>query len=706
MAGSKTAWGIDLGQCALKAICLRVEGDKVEAVDHLYIEHPQILSKPDADRTHLIEEAMDSFLKDHQLDKETLVVGVPGQHTLARFTKLPPVDKKKIPEIVKYEAQQQIPFDMEEVIWDYQVFQEPEAMETEVGIFAMRRELLREQLQFLTIRDLEPAVVQSAPLALYNALKFDGLCGQEGAAILDIGTQNTDLIVVDGDSLWTRNIPIGGNNFTEALLKTFKLSFNKAEDLKRSAASHKYARQIFQAMRPTFADLVAEIQRSIGFYTSSRRGIKLGKLIAMGNAFKLPGMQKYIQQNLGMEVIRPTTFSKLSASQAPNAPQLIDQLLSFGVAYGLALQGLGQASITSNLLPTEIAKQVIWRKKIPWFYGAAACLVLSAGLVWARNMSDKTTLNDLTKGMPIRVDEEDYTKVTPIIENGPGEGLSPKNYAKTILDASRKIQSALDKELDRNQTEINQLEEIKKLHTHKAVWPKILQLIHESLPPIDKTLQQAIDAGPEEYKKLVQFNPQYKRNKRKIIFINQLDAEYTNDVIASYESKVGAPSNTAARTSRGSLSKDIDQSQLKRGFVITISGQTPYSEEEEECLFINDTFLSNLSTASTEGVYFELDANALVDCDTIKSQDWGTGLGGVRFDRHGGGRGRGRVGYGMRDSYERSYEADTDKDTVTDEPTENDYEFTIVFKAILADKPTTENQDNPETENQEDTEVF
>src|SRR5687767_5619334 len=192
MAANKPVWGIDLGQSALKAIRLRAAGDKVEAIDHFYLEYSKILSQPDADRQALVTEAMKKFTADHDLTKETLVVAVPGQHTLARFTKLPPVTKKKIPEIVKYEAQQQIPFDMEEVIWDYQVFEDAGATETQVGIFAMRRELLRAHLFFLSSLNLEPALVQSAPLALYNALKYDGVCGTEPICILDIGAQNTD----------------------------------------------------------------------------------------------------------------------------------------------------------------------------------------------------------------------------------------------------------------------------------------------------------------------------------------------------------------------------------------------------------------------------------------------------------------------------------------------------------------------------------
>ncbi|HOW18743.1 MAG TPA: type IV pilus assembly protein PilM, partial [Phycisphaerae bacterium] len=373
MASTRAVWGIDIGQCAFKALRVRAVGDKIEALAHEYIEHPKILSQPDADRPALVAKALEQFLSKHDVRQDRVVVGVPGQHTLSRFTKLPPVEEKKIPDIVRFEANQQIPFDMDEVVWDWQTFRTGEAGDLEVGIFAMRRELVAEHLQPFAKANIEPVVVQSAPLALYNALRYDGQLAEGATLLLDIGAQNTDLVVAEPTSLWTRNIPIGGNNFTEALLKTFKISFAKAESLKRTAASSKYARQIFQAMRPVFADLVAEIQRSTGFYSSTHRGTRITKVVGMGNAFKLPGLQKFLQSNLGLDVIRPSTFSKLSVASAQNAPQLIEHLLSFGVAYGLALQGLGLTQITSNLLPPEIAKAIIWRRKIPWFWGAAAC---------------------------------------------------------------------------------------------------------------------------------------------------------------------------------------------------------------------------------------------------------------------------------------------------------------------------------------------
>src|SRR6516164_3542900 len=140
-------WGIDLGQCALKAIRLELIDGEVTATAFDYIEHPKILSQPDADPDQLIREALDKFLSHNNLRGETVVISVPGQSGLARFVKLPPVEEKKIVDIVKFEAKQQIPFNLDEVVWDYQklgsgTVTDGFALDTEIGLFAMKRDMI------------------------------------------------------------------------------------------------------------------------------------------------------------------------------------------------------------------------------------------------------------------------------------------------------------------------------------------------------------------------------------------------------------------------------------------------------------------------------------------------------------------------------------------------------------------------------------
>ena len=178
MAASYSVWGIDVGKCALKALKVRMASDgRTEILAHDYVEHSRILSQPDADDDALITAALEKFLSRNDITNDRVVVSVPGQHTLARFSKLPPVEPKKIPDIVRYEADQQIPFDMDEVIWDYQTFQEEDAPDIEVGIFAMKRELIHAYLLHFENAGIEPMLVQSAPLALYNGALFDGVLG-------------------------------------------------------------------------------------------------------------------------------------------------------------------------------------------------------------------------------------------------------------------------------------------------------------------------------------------------------------------------------------------------------------------------------------------------------------------------------------------------------------------------------------------------
>ena len=112
-------------------------------------------------------------------------------------------------------------------------------------------------------------------------------------------------------------------------------------------------------MRPVFADLVQELQRSIGRYTSAHRDAELTKVIGVGSAFQLPVLQKYLQQNLQLDVVRPETFDKIQFGPGVEEAELKEVLSGFAVAYGLALQGLGLVPIVTNLLPPETARQVV-----------------------------------------------------------------------------------------------------------------------------------------------------------------------------------------------------------------------------------------------------------------------------------------------------------------------------------------------------------
>ncbi|MEE9295359.1 MAG: type IV pilus assembly protein PilM [Phycisphaerae bacterium] len=587
MAGPVAVWGIDVGKCAVKALKLRAGADgMVDIIDQDYQEHPSIISEAEGNHYQLIGEALQRFLSRHDVTRDKIVVGVPGQHTLARFSKLPPVEAKKIPDIVRYEADQQIPFDLDEVIWDYQTFQEEDSPDIEVGIFAIKRDLIRDYLIPYELAGIEPIAVQAAPLALYNAMQFDQRLEEGASVLLDVGAENTNLIVATRHSLWTRTIPLGGNKFTEALVKAFKLSFSKAENLKRTAATSKYARQVFQAMRPVFAEFVQELSRSLGFYRSTHRDIELKRVIGLGNAFKLPGLQKYLQQNLQMPVDRPESFKMANAAEIRDDDVFKEQLPSFVVSYGLAVQGLEMAKalppsnvIKSNLLPPSIVKQVVWRKKRPFFAAAAACLVLASGMVWFRRQSDLGTLA-ADKGQ--NVSTMSFDEAVRTLKRGVS-GVPPRQEGATWLAVAEALSKEEKKYKNEGLSEVQRSKDILTLQRNKAVWPKILSTIHAALPAPLAGLADA--KGPVEYASRVHADLTGKlaRNKRTEVFIESFKAEYYDDLssVDLYDVVVRDNIDTV----------DYADPEKRSGFLVTLRCRTPNGNRYQ---YVADAFRTAL----------------------------------------------------------------------------------------------------------------
>lgn len=393
MAKAQHVWGIEIGQSSLKALRCHLEGGQVVTDAFDYIEYPKILSQPEAEPEKLIAEALEQFLSRNETKGCKVAVSVPGQSGLAKFFKPPPMDAKKIPDIVKYEAKQQIPYDLNEVIWDYQrmpgaLIEEGFAFEAEVGLFAMKRDAVYRALKPLRTSGLEIDLVQLAPLAIYNMIAydrfeerlasetFDAEAPPSSTVVLAMGTDSTDLIVTNGFRVWQRSMPLGGNHFTRQLTKDLKLTFAKAEHLKKNAMAADDPKLVFQAMKPVFNDMVTEVQRSVSFYKSLNKKADLSGMILLGNSTKLPGLQPFLNKNLGYDVEICDTFKKLEGSEVINSPAFKEHQLAFGVVYGLCLQLLGRGPIKTNLIPKEIVTERMIKAKKPWALIAASLLML------------------------------------------------------------------------------------------------------------------------------------------------------------------------------------------------------------------------------------------------------------------------------------------------------------------------------------------
>ena len=135
--------------------------------------------------------------------------------------------------------------------------------------------------------------------------------------------------------------------------------------------------------------------------------------------------------------------------------------------------------------------------------------------------------------------------------------------------------------------QISEAKELATLQSHKVVWPRILDLVHEALPKGDPALTQALKEGPEAFKALIQSKPEkYERSKREQIYIERFDSEFSSDVNATYQSRKLAKGRSAAAPPTEAAGME----PAKPGFVITIRARTPNAGSET---FVNEKFLTN-----------------------------------------------------------------------------------------------------------------
>jgi type IV pilus assembly protein PilM len=521
MAGSGGIWGIDIGQCALKALrCTVGPGDVVVADAFDYIEYPKILNQPEADPKAMVQEALTQFLSRNKVKGDKLAMCVSGQSGLARFFKPPPVDAKKLPELVKYEARNQIPFALEDVIWDWQMMGggtevDGFTLDAEIGLFAMKRDAVFRALEPYDQAEIEVDIVQLSPEAIFNFVGYDVIqdagVGEDydadnpppSLAVLSMGTDTSDLVVTNGFRLWQRSIPIGGNHFTKQLSKELKLTFAKAEHLKRNARQAEDPKAVFQAMRSVFNDMVTEVQRSLAFFQSVDRKAKIKGLVLLGNAVKLPGLSQYLAKNLGLEIANFEGFNRLTGAGVVASPSFKDNVLSFGVCYGLCLQGMGLGKLRTNLVPRELVTERLIRAKKPW------ALASYAGLLLACSFNFFFHYNAWSKVYPER-----WNARLQEVDSLQAESTRFQNEFKERKDELTKV--------------INIGEELVGNVDRRLLWLEMLKAISQALPTTDFTV---LNGKPTDYVPgTIPDHKEYPIDQRKEIYVEYIESEYFPDL--------------------------------------------------------------------------------------------------------------------------------------------------------------------------------
>ena len=342
----------------------------------------------ETDRNRQISEVLPAMMRELGIKGGPVDYAVSGQSVFARFVKLPSVDQDKIDRIVTFEAQQNVPFPIEEVVWDYQLVGSDAADKIEVVLVAIKADLLEGINAAVETSGLQTTLVDVATMALYNAFRFNYSELSGCSLLIDIGARTTNLLFVERGKIFSRSIPIGGSTITTAIAKEFNEPFGAAELRKKNdgfvslggayaEASDPEVARVSKLVRNTMTRLHAELARSISFYRTQQQGSQPQRVFLCGGTVSTPYMREFFHEKLQW----PTEFfNPLRNVAVANSVALEEVARSahlLGELVGLALRRTTTCPMELNLRPTNVVRRQRLAERRPFLVLAAVCFLLA-----------------------------------------------------------------------------------------------------------------------------------------------------------------------------------------------------------------------------------------------------------------------------------------------------------------------------------------
>jgi type IV pilus assembly protein PilM len=357
----------------------------------------------DADRSQFIITTIHDLIRESGCKPGPVQVAISGHSVFSRFVKLPPVEPEKVFQIIQYEAQQNVPFPMNEVVWDYQLISGNKG-DVDVMLAAIKADIIAGLSDCVRFTGLTPNLVDVAPMALYNAVRYNYDNLPPCTLVADIGARSTDLIFIEAGRIFSRSVPVAGNQITQLIMNEFSISFDDAEALKKAHAyvafggsyegpQSETVDKVSKSVRSMMTRLHQELNRSINFYRSQQGGQQPSLLLLTGGSSVIPYTDTFLREKLNVETDYFNPFNNVAVSEQIPAEQVGAHACEMGQLVGLALRQLHTCPIEINLLPPKAEEEKNFKRKQPIFALAAAAALLTL-VVWISFFVRVTGLTD------------------------------------------------------------------------------------------------------------------------------------------------------------------------------------------------------------------------------------------------------------------------------------------------------------------------
>ena len=346
----------------------------------------------EANREGAILKALQELLAEKNLSSRQSNVCAPGFHVFSKFVKLPPVDTSKVTQIIRYEAQQNVPFPLDEVVWDYQILGTSATSELEVLLVAVKSEIIEGLFRVGEAAGLRIKLVDVSPAALCNAFRYNYGDVEGCSMLLDIGAKTSNLLFFEKGKVYARSINIGANSITQdfAMKPSCGSRTRKRSSWKkaRSAWAGAYeepedpqAAAIAKIARQVMTRLHIQVNQTIQFYRGQQGGSAPERLYLSGGASIMPYTAQFFAEKLNLPVDYFNPFRNIEIGPALDLEELSKYAHSFGEVVGLGLRDLAHCPVELNLMPKSSIQRQEFTQKKPYLVAAIFSLALAVFLL-------------------------------------------------------------------------------------------------------------------------------------------------------------------------------------------------------------------------------------------------------------------------------------------------------------------------------------
>ncbi|PTY01743.1 hypothetical protein DB346_11145 [Verrucomicrobia bacterium LW23] len=463
MAGASRIIALDIGNSTVKLAQFSVQNGALTLLAYGSRELGLDPNNQDA-RFPVVAGVLQELVKEFRLKGKPVNISVAGHSVFTRFVKLPKVDANQLHQMIGFEAQQNVPFPISEVTWDYQLLRGPTPDQNEAIIVAIKSDALEEEYRIASLGGFRPARVDISTLALYNAYRYNYETTDDCTLLIDIGAKSTNFFFIEKDRVYIRSgVPLAGNLLTQSIAADLNEPFASAETLKKGKGfvslggayadpDDPEAARISKVIRNTMTKLHNDINRTTILYRTNQGGTNPRRVLLAGGSSRIPYLDVFLAEKLGLTV---AFFNPLrNVNIGPNLDQrnLTNDMSSMGELVGLALRETGECPVEVTLEPPSVKAARTKANKQPFLLFAAVAFAVAMALPTLWNIRQTNEQNLLADNLEQEVSRLDSVK-KDIQKNAP--------EVKALQDG----QNAVDR-----------------LHQQIVAWPRILGALHSKIP--------------------------------------------------------------------------------------------------------------------------------------------------------------------------------------------------------------------------------